>query len=962
VVRGPMSTPFVARSEQVAALGEALRRAGSGMPGAVLLAGDAGVGKSALLRHVAATTTDATVVVTHCIELGEIGLPYLPFAEAVSRLRELAPDVVAATLEARPALGRLVHGAPSESVGDGDQLQLFEGLSELFAAVARPDRPLLLVVEDAHWADASSRDVLRFLVARMTTEPVLLVVSYRTDDLHRRHPWRPVAAELARHPRVSRLELPPFTTDEVAQFASALTGHAVPEPTVRRVAERSGGNAYFAQELLEGGDDEALPWTLADVLRSRVEQLDPAVQQLVRVAAVAGRRVGEPLLRAAARVAVPGLDVDSTLREAVGQHVLGVEDGHLAFRHALLSEAIAADLLPGERSALHQAYVRVLRDDPALGTPAELATHALAAPDLPVALQASLDAAAAAHELLAPQEELRHLEVALSLWDAVPGAGSRVATLAAAADAAANTARRDRAVQIARSAVEAASDDERPELRIRLARHLQASDRPAKALEETARALEELPPTPSATRAWALATHGRSLVQLDRDVEAFDVVQEALATARNVSAVDAESDALTSLAVLVLSDDADRADAILAEALAAARSVGDGETELRILANMAAGRYDAGDLAGTAELTAAGLERARAMGMTSSGYGLELAGYATLTAYVRGDLSRVEVPARERVEDGGFIDLAVLYASVARGDVDIVERCVALDPLWRKIPDVALAAGGCAADALTWLGRYDEAVDRARRAIEHLSQAWLPEFFGGIWLSSLALAALADAAAERRVRGQDAADLVAAGAAFAERVETTSARPLPPGRRIGPEGIAWTARARAEHARLQGSSPGTVDLWRTTVEAFGYGHRYEQARSRWRLAEALVLAGEREAAATEAGCALEEAEAMGAAPLTEAVRGLVRRARLPVGGAPGQGADVLTAREAEVLALVAQGLSNNQIGARLFISGKTVSVHVSNVLAKLGASGRAEAVDLAHRRGLIGVASGRGDA
>ncbi|UJP38620.1 helix-turn-helix transcriptional regulator [Cellulomonas palmilytica] len=950
-----MSTPFVARQEQVVALADALHLAGSGMPGAVLLAGDAGVGKSALLRHVAATSTDATVVVTHCVELGEIGLPYLPFAEAVSRLREIAPDAVAATLEARPALGRLVHGTSSDTVGDGDQLQLFEGLSELFAAVARPERPLLLVVEDAHWADASSRDVLRFLVTRMTREPVLLVVSYRTDDLHRRHPWRPVAAELARHPRVTRLELAPFTPDELAQFASALTGHAVPEPRVRRIAERSGGNAYFAQELLEGGDDEALPWTLADVLRARVEQLDPAVQQLARVAAVAGRRVGEPLLRAAARASSPGLDVDATLREAVGQHVLGVEDGHLAFRHALLGEAIAGDLLPGERSALHHAYVRVLSEDPSLGTPAELAAHALAAPDLPVALRASLDAAAAAHELLAPQEELRHLEVALSLWDAVPDAGSRVGVLAAAADAAGNTARRDRAVQIARSAVEIADDDERPELRIRLARHLQAYDRAAAALAETALALEELPPTPSATRAWALATHGRSLVQLDRDVEAFDVVQEALTTARNVSAIDAESDALASLAMLVVSDDADRADAILAEALAAARSVGDAETELRILANMAAGRYDAGDLTGTAELTAAGLARAREMGMTDSGYGLELAGYAALTAYVRGDLSPVEVPARERVEDGGFIDLVVLYSSTARGDADVVERCVALDPLWRHIPDVALAAGGCAADALTWLGRYDEAVDRADRAIRLLSKAWLPEFFGGIWLSSLALAALADAAADARVRGQDTAALVAAGEPFAQRVETTAARPLPPGRRIGPEGLAWIARAHAEHARLQGSPPGTVELWRAAVDAFGYGHRYEQARSRWRLAEALVLAGERDEAAIEAQRALDEAEAMGAAPLARALHELARRARLPVGGVPEQGADVLTAREAEVLALVAQGLSNNQIGRQLFISGKTVSVHVSNVLAKLGASGRAEAVDVAHRRGLIGV-------
>lgn len=953
MVRGPMSTPFVARSEQVDVLTDALRRAGSGVPGAVLLAGDAGVGKSALLRHLASTTSDATVVVTHCVELGEIGLPYLPFAEAVSRLREIDPDAVAATLDARPALGRLVRGSGDSGADDGDQLQLFEGLAELFAAVGRPGRPLLVAVEDAHWADASSRDVLRFLVARLAREHVLLVISYRTDDLHRRHPWRPVAAELARHPRVTRVELPPFTADEVAQFAAALTGHAVAEQVVRSVTERSGGNAYFAQELLESADGDALPGSLADVLRARIEQVDPQVQQLARVAAVAGRRVAEPVLRAAARVASPELDVDGALREAVGQHVLGVEDGHLAFRHALLAEAIAADLLPGERSSLHRAYVRVLRADPTLGGPAELATHALAAPDLPTALEASLAAAAQAHGLLAPQEELRHLEVALRLWDAVPDAGSRVATLTAAANAAGNAARRDRAVQLARSAVEAADDEARAPLRTRLARHLQALDRAKQALAETSLALDELGPTPSAARAWALATHARSLVWLDRDVEAFDVVQEALNVARNVGALDAESDALTSLAMLVASDDADRADQILAQALDAARAVGDTTTELRILQNMASSRYDVGDLDGAARLAATGVERARATGLTNTTHGLDLAGYAALVAYVRGDLTPVQVPERAD-DDGGFLDLIVLYAATARGESDVVERCRRLEPLWSRDTAIAHVAGGCGADALAWRGRFDESVELVDRVIAHLEKAWLPLFFAGIWLSSIALAALADAAQEDRVRGRDPGARVAAGERFATRIEQTAQRPLPPGRKVGPEGLAWTARGRAEHARLLGSPPGTVELWRAAVDAFGYGYRYEEARSRWRLAESLLLSGDRDEAALEAARALADAEDMGAVPLATAIRELARRGRLALPGARTAGSDVLTAREAEVLELVAQGLSNNQIGRRLFISGKTVSVHVSNVLAKLEVSGRAEAVDVAHRRGLIG--------
>ena len=273
MVRSAMSTPFVARAEQVDVLLDALDRAGRGTPEAVLLSGDAGVGKSALVRHVAelAARRGALVAVGHCVDLGEIGLPYLPFTEAVARVRELAPQVVEQVLAERPALGLLLPGAPGAAgLAEGDRLQVFDALARLLAAAGTPERPLLLVVEDAHWADASSRDVLRFLVSRLLAEPVLLVVTYRTDDLHRRHPWRPVAAELGRHPRVVRLELPPFDADEVRALAVAVTGTEPAPDALHRLTERSGGNAYFVQELLEA-DDDALPGSLADVLHARLE-------------------------------------------------------------------------------------------------------------------------------------------------------------------------------------------------------------------------------------------------------------------------------------------------------------------------------------------------------------------------------------------------------------------------------------------------------------------------------------------------------------------------------------------------------------------------------------------------------------------------------------------------------------------------------------------------------------------
>lgn len=996
MARGSMSTPFVARALQVDQLTLALQRAGVGEPSAVLLGADAGVGKTRLLRHVAelADAAGATVVVAHCVDLGEIGLPYLPFAEALSQLRALAPDAVDTVVSNRPALARLLPGPSGSGTAPDDQanrLQLFDGLVEAFGAVGSPGHPLLLVLEDLHWADASSRDVLRFLVSRLRDQHLLVVASYRTDDLHRRHPWRPVAAELARHARVERLDLAPFTDDELRDFTTALSGTPLTESTLRRVIDRSEGNAYFAEELLEAGAEaDELPWSLADVLRARLELLDPSVQRLARIASAAGRRVSEPLLRAAvsadgdAQLAVPGA-VDAALREAVAHHVLVGEDELIAFRHALLAEAVYADLLPGEQSSLHRAYLRVLRDDPSLGPSSQLASHALRAPDLTTALLASLDAADQAREVLAPAEELRHLEVVLRLWEAVPdvtaalGRGERPGAGGTASSAGADTARGgtsgarldhidvlveaaaaassagqvDRAVQLARSAVEESAGDvgRQANLRTSLARYLLGVESIHDALEQSSRALADLPDEPTPARAWALATYARSALNADLDAEAEVAATEAVELARTAAAADAESDALTTLAVLVV-DDENRAAELLKTALARAREACDYVTELRTTFNLASNRYYAGDLQGATQVTADGVERARSLGMTWSVYGVELHMFTQLIRYVSGDLTSAPIGAVPD-ELAHTLVAVSLYAAVARGDEDAAERGHALEPAWPRDGLIALVSGGCTIDAHTWRGELDEAIALALRLLEHLWRAWSDYFLGGIWLVALALGALADAAAQERLLGKDVSERVALGDRLLERATTTAERGRPRGGRLGPEGRAWLARARAEHSRLTGVND--VDLWRATVTEFDYGYRYEVARSRFRLAEALLESGDRAAALGEAGQALSEADAMGAAPLATAVRGLARRGRLDLPGVRVGGADVLTAREAEVLALVAQGLSNRQIGEKLFISGKTVSVHISNLLAKLGVSGRAEAVSVAHQRGLIGA-------
>ena len=958
-----VTTEFVAREDQVAEILADLAEAGRGLPRLVLLGADAGVGKTRLLGHVAeiAERSGAAVLTVHCVDLGEVGLPYLPFAEALGALAGRSP-AVDAVIAARPALARLLPGAPPTDATPGDdagRLQLFDGIVAALAAAGSPERPLLLVIEDVHWADSSTRDVLRFLASRLSREHVLVVASYRTDDLHRRHPLRPLLGELWRNPRVQRLELPPFTPDELRRFAAVVTG-PVPEDRLRAVMARSEGNAYFAQELLEAATTRELPWTLAEVLHTRLERLDPEVQRLARVASVAGRRVREPLLRAVWAGVGRGEVFDELVREAVAAQVLAEGEDTVEFRHALLAEVVDAELLPGERLALNRAYLEVLREAPDLCSAAGLAEHARQAGDLATAARAAARAADEAAALLAPAEELGHLEEVLRLADLTADPPvDRAAVTARAATAAHRCGRSERAVALGRAAIELSPVAGRASLRAKLAAYLLPTD-PSTALAEADRALAELPADADPLdQAWALAIHARVVLNTDReelDAQAEANARRAIEIAQEADLPGAEADAAATLAVLAVDDPEDAA-RLLTTAVQRARDAGDLTTEQRCTYNLATTYYYAGRLDLARQALDDGLARARSAGLLWSEFGLSQQFFDRLVRYAAGDLTPAGPPSGAgSTAQGRALEVVDLYAAVARGDDDVAAAAAAFDDMWEADGQFALIAGGVRADALAWAGQPQEAVEQAERALEHLWRTWDDYFLGGIWLVALALAALADDAARGRLTGVDVALSVRHGDGLLARARTTAERGRPRGGRLGPEGVAWLARAVAEHSRLVGDDD--PEAWRSATEAFGYGHRYEEARSRWRWAEALLGAGDRDGAGHQLRLAAQAAQQMGAGPLHRACLELARRGRLDLPGAGHPSVDLLTAREAEVLALVAEGLSNRQIGERLFISGKTVSVHVSNLLAKLGVAGRTEAVAVAHRRGLLGAPSG----
>ena len=982
VARVDFETPLVGRDPELRALMGALDHAGRGQPGVVLVAGDAGVGKTRLLVELSARAgqTGATVLTGHCLDVGGVGLPYLPFTEALRPLT--VDDAAGSSLPAGDWHG-VGLGGPAPG-GDVSQLQLFEAIAGTLARAGdERSGPALLVIEDLHWADQSTRELLAFLVGRMRDERLLIVASYRSDDLHRRHPLRPLLAQLTRLPVVDRLDVVPFDIDEMGDYLAALHGSPVTDRTIRSILDRSEGNAYFAQELLHACsagqlddiDTGLLPAALADVLLSRLEQLTATAQHVVRVASGAGRRVGNDLLEQA--TGLGDAELEPALREAVTHQVLVPEDGQrYAFRHALLAEAVYGDLLPGERVRLHSTYARLI-DEAAdtrtpLGSAAELAHHRMQSHDVPGALTASMRAAEEAEQLHAPAEAWQHLEQALQLWDVVDDAERRAGVdivklglrAAAMASRAGENSRAASLADAAAARLDPRADPRRAAaVHHKRALHLLGDDRPEQALGAARQALKlaaEASDTPTAPSAWAAATAARALVSLDRPNEAREYAQRARAEAAEIGSAGAEADALVTLAVI---DDyhglADSVPELLGRARDLAQEAGDLPTEMRVSYNLAADRYDAGDIDGALRLVDAAVERSVATGVSWSPYGLELRALQVVARFVSGDWDGSAAAARlsgRRPSDATVARLSAagLFVGAARGSASALGTARQLEGSWHHDPMIAMVSGGCGSELLRWNQDPNAALDLADRTLEYVEAAW-PLFLGAIWLSAVGLAAAGDLAEHARLVNDDTALAEAgeAGKRLLEHARTSARDGSPRGGTLGPEGRAWLLRAEAEYTRVEGRPE--PDAWRRSVEEFGYGHRYEQARSQWRLAEALLAVDERDAAAAAARAAHEIAVELGARPLQDAIESLVRRGRLDAGIGPVAVADTggLTAREREVLALLAEGLTNRQIGERLYIANKTASVHVSNILAKLRVSGRTEAVTVAHRRGLL---------
>ena len=997
---------MVGRDDELGRLLALLDDAEAGRSVAALVSGDAGVGKSRLVSEVTrlAEGRGFTVLSGQCAELGD-SVPYLPLADA---LRGAAQSTgVRDALSSRPALGRLLPEGGDRHLADEDRSglarqQMFGGVLGLLTELAAA-APVLLVLEDLHWADASTRDLVTFLSRMLHRERVALIGTYRTDDLHRRHPLRPVVAELLRLPSVTAVDLAPLDPSALAEhLTAALAEHLMTAAPGRidaielnDIVARAEGNAYYAEELLAAfvsgnpAERRALPAGLAALLLSRVEQLSDTTQRVLRVAAVAGRRADDELVRTASGLAAD--EYEAAIREAITLQLL-VTDGTegYVFRHALLREAVYRDLLPGERTRLHATMSSLLSEEQRLevpGTAAELAQHCLASHDIPGAFAASVRAGEEAERLGAPAEAHRHYDQALALWERV-AEPDKTAGLARgklgllSGTNAADSGDYERAVHLLRRlrqalAAQAEGGDAEQDILLasrigeRLASYLmlmedrKAIDEAVEVARTTVDATPAEPPTWQYAR--AISTYANTLLTENDFTVAREQAERGLAAARAAGAPWVEADALVTLGYISNREGRnDEAIKLLTEAHKQAREAKVLGVELRAAYHLAQAHLELGDLAIGAAVAHEGTKRANQTGLNMAPFGLDVQHLHFQCHFADGKWDHAQEiadgwPVRVTSVPEAYLSSMALFIDVARGNPAVAERQAWIEPFWSAHGFDEFMARGLLAEHALWRGDTERAVSEAQLAVGLVNEPSWGYSPSVIRPAAVALSARADRAVQARAAGDEesaSAELIAAGELKQIAREGAAFRKRPKFI-LGPEGRGWLARAEAEYRRASGDND--PQAWQAVLDEFGPDYLYEIARTQWRLAEALAEAGRRDEAAEQWRLAAHTADKLHARPLRRALDDLARRARIGTAEQPADGAVLaaLTSREREVLRLIAAGRSNREIASVLFIAPKTASVHVSNILGKLGAASRTEAAAIAHREGLISQPSER---
>ncbi len=787
---------------------------GSDQTRMVLLSGDAGVGKTRLLTEAIdrLVAEGWRALVGHCLDFGETSMPYLPFAEMIAQVGEVAPELVESELH--PALARLRHRAPADEPSEGlDRAEVFEAMHALVEDLAALG-PLVLVVEDAHWADASTRDLVSFLLSRRMQRRFVVLVSFRSDEMHRRHPLRQRVAEWVRLPGVERVQLDPLPAGAVRGMVEQIIGRPGQplgekyDDDIERIVQRSQGNAFYVEELVGAflGGGWSLPEDLADLLLVRLDRLEESARDVVRVASAAGQRVPHDLLARVAPVSEDELEV--ALRNAIDANVLvRTGESEYAFRHALLGEAVYDDLLPGERMRLHTAYAEAVRELHGTLQSANLARHALASHDLPTALHASVEAGDQALSTGGPDEAARHYTKALEIYSrAAPHLDhppDEAELVARTVDALCSSGRPETALALIDSHLSRLPADA-PQLsraRLLLARveALRSTETDARPSLVTAEALELVGPDPTQLRARILAMHAQALIWDGRFDEARQQADEAIELADQLELPRLAAD--VSVTLTWLSQHLDLGEGSRAELkriIAEAQDRGDVLSELRGFMRCGGLEYDYGELTAAQDnyLEAARLARQIGRPWTIQGIAGRMLG--AVMAYMRGEWDEALAIADYRDEDPpptprAMLDSVTLAVAAGRGEVSALAVFPALRERWHREGLVTITGGSAAIELQSIRDGAAAAVATYDDICRVLTPLWGEHFGARLRLATLALAALADEAPRTPTGSRD-------------EVRATAARLVTDAERSARGARGGPAAVRRRRARVGGPS------------------------------------------------------------------------------------------------------------------------------------------------------------
>ncbi|WP_149256890.1 AAA family ATPase [Actinomadura sp. K4S16] len=953
-----VSPVLVGRDDEIAVLRAAYERSRAGRPSTVLVGGEAGIGKSRLVATAMGELPGVPLVLSGgCLELGSEGAPYVPFVAVLRDLvRRLGRDRVAALLPpGGTALGDLLPDLGPAPARYGPA-RLLEEMLTLLARAAEA-RPVVVLVEDLHWADASSRELFAYLARNLTGAAVLLLGTVRTGELAARHPNSRMLAELGRGGAVSRIDLGPLEHRHVTALLAAVDGRPPDPARSVRVYRRSGGNPLFVEALSAAG--ETPPGDLRTLLLTRVTDLPDLAREALEALAVAGAELDDELVRAVA--GGPARELGDALGDLTARELVVARENGYAIRHDLLREAVYDALPPPRRRRMHARYAAALADRAASADPAASATalaqHWTAAGEFERALPAAWRAAGRAGGQNAYDEQLHQLELVLDHWPKVPEpvetiGVDRTVVLESAATAAFNAGRSAAGVAYGTAALDEVDPAVEPEraarllgLRGRLQSRIDGGGR-----DDLRRAVALAPPEASQDlRARLLSALAFvEFMALDLD-DCQGHAAQALDIADRIG-----DDALRAPALLVLGalhgtrGDLDSAADAFAEARRAADAAGDAHTflttfqwESTFLSD--SGRYEeAVELARTGESAAERLGQARSRGSM-----LAHARCVPLLFLGRWD------EALRVVDEALALAPPPLYAAFLRLiAADIALRRGQTEPagtLLRQITEFAVHTVG-AAEAKSWLTllRIARALDEddpdaADHIVgEHLvtaPDAWPPQETARLAVLGARAQRARRAAAPRNRRVQaETADRLADLARMLGSVRTTT--PVI-------DAVRLTFRALTESGELAAWDEAAA-AWRDL------GNRHETAVVLAEAAAVALASNNRPGARSRLREARALAADLGAAPLRARIDDLAARGRLTAAeSGTSDRAFGLTPRELDVLRLLAGGRTNHQIATELFISANTVATHVTRILTKLGAASRTQAAAKARESGLL---------